>query len=230
MAVAARRRSTRVRGLAQWKLPGESLIVLAPVAPSAMSATSAVTRWIATCSRQSNPKTISDPQDAAVTKLSAVHAIDKLVHRIAWPAAGTVSHDEIVSREWLVTNGLGGYASGTVAGAITRRYHAPLIAALPAPHGRVVMLNHLVGARPPARPLGASGSACTRTDGKFAQTEGTQHLVEFRLEAGLPVWRYRDRKYHDREAPADARTARTPCTSATRCSTATRGCGSGCVR
>ncbi|MGC8495007.1 MAG: glycogen debranching enzyme N-terminal domain-containing protein [Syntrophobacteraceae bacterium] len=32
--------------------------------------------------------------------------------------------------EWLVTNGLGGYASGTVAGAITRRYHGLLIAAL----------------------------------------------------------------------------------------------------
>ena len=89
------------------------------------------------------PEVISDPQDAAITKLSAVQALDKLVHRIAWPAAGTLSYDEIVSREWLVTNGLGGYASGTVAGAITRRYHAPLIAALPAPHGRVVMLNHL---------------------------------------------------------------------------------------
>ena len=48
------------------------------------------------------------------------------------------------SREWLVTNGLGGYASGTVAGVMTRRYHGLLIASLPAPLGRVVMLNHLL--------------------------------------------------------------------------------------
>ena len=36
-------------------------------------------------------------------------------------------------REWLVTNGLGGFASATIAGTITRRYHGFLIAALPAP-------------------------------------------------------------------------------------------------
>ena len=118
-----------------------------------------------------------------------MHAIDKLVHRIAWPAAGTLSYDEIVSREWLVTNGLGGYASGTVAGAITRRYHAPLIAALPSPHGRVVMLNHLSERiRLPDRSVVWLG--VHSDEGKPVQTEGTQHLVEFRLEAGLPVWRY----------------------------------------
>jgi predicted glycogen debranching enzyme len=135
------------------------------------------------------PEVVSDPQDAAVIKRSAIHALDKLVHRIAWPAAGTVSYDEIVSREWLVSNGLGGYASGTVAGAITRRYHAPLIAALPAPHGRVVMLNHVSErVRLPDRSVVWLG--VHSDNGKFAQTEGTQHLVEFRLEAGLPVWRY----------------------------------------
>ena len=47
------------------------------------------------------------------------------------------------AREWLVTNGLGGYASGTVAGVATRRYHGLLIAAMPAPLGRMMMLNHL---------------------------------------------------------------------------------------
>src|ERR671938_1151517 len=46
-------------------------------------------------------------------------------------------------QEWLVTNGLGGYASGTVSGAITRRYHGLLIAALPNPLGRLMMLNGL---------------------------------------------------------------------------------------
>src|SRR6516165_12281026 len=45
--------------------------------------------------------------------------------------------------EWLVTNGLGGYASGTMTGLISRRFHGYLIAALPAPRGRTMMLNHL---------------------------------------------------------------------------------------
>jgi len=46
-------------------------------------------------------------------------------------------------REWLVTNGLGGYASGTVAGLLTRRYHGLLVAALPPPHGRTLLLTKL---------------------------------------------------------------------------------------
>src|SRR5580698_817625 len=47
-------------------------------------------------------------------------------------------------REWIITNGLGGYASGTVCGQPTRRYHGLLIAALPAPLGRTIMLNQLL--------------------------------------------------------------------------------------
>src|SRR5580698_4242969 len=40
------------------------------------------------------------------------------------------------SREWLVTNGIGGFASGTIATGTTRRYHGLLIAALQPPLGR----------------------------------------------------------------------------------------------
>ncbi|MCC7105401.1 MAG: glycogen debranching enzyme family protein [Chloroflexi bacterium] len=46
-------------------------------------------------------------------------------------------------REWLTTNGLGGYASGTVSGANTRRYHGLLIAALRPPDGRTTLLSHV---------------------------------------------------------------------------------------
>src|SRR5215217_6472659 len=52
---------------------------------------------------------------------------------------------QYLSREWLVTNGLGGYASGTISGIITRRYHGLLVAALPAPIGRMVMLSAVEG-------------------------------------------------------------------------------------
>ena len=48
-----------------------------------------------------------------------------------------------MGREWLVTNGLGGYASGTVAGVNTRRYHGLLVASLNPPVQRMVLLAAL---------------------------------------------------------------------------------------
>ena len=48
-----------------------------------------------------------------------------------------------MAREWLVTNGLGGYASGTVAGVNTRRYHGVLVASLNPPVQRMVLLAAL---------------------------------------------------------------------------------------
>jgi predicted glycogen debranching enzyme len=49
--------------------------------------------------------------------------------------------DESTSREWLETNGLGGFASSTIAGINTRRYHALLTAAAKPPVGRMVLLS-----------------------------------------------------------------------------------------
>jgi predicted glycogen debranching enzyme len=92
-------------------------------------------------------------------------------------------------REWLVTNGLGGYASGTVAGLVTRRYHGLLVAALPAPLGRFVMLNHLLErVRLPNRDVSWLGDEL-EVAGRNAVDE-REHLIEFRLELGLPVWLY----------------------------------------
>ncbi|MEZ5404488.1 MAG: amylo-alpha-1,6-glucosidase [Bryobacteraceae bacterium] len=51
--------------------------------------------------------------------------------------------DEAQRREWLETNGLGGFACSTVAGLNTRRYHGLLTAALHPPAGRVVMVSKL---------------------------------------------------------------------------------------
>src|SRR5688500_20279192 len=51
--------------------------------------------------------------------------------------------ESLLTREWLVTNGRGGYASGSVAGVPTRRFHGLLVAALPTPLGRTMMLNNL---------------------------------------------------------------------------------------
>lgn len=110
-----------------------------------------------------------------------------LLRRIVPGAAGWSG--SLVEREWLVTNGLGGYASGSIAGVMTRRYHGLLVAALPAPLGRVLMLSHL------AEEL-QCGDDCHRlnsrehVDGLLDQGSG-QGLAEFRYEQGLPVWEYR---------------------------------------
>src|SRR4051794_40128532 len=51
-----------------------------------------------------------------------------LVRTMPWSRTPTSGPEPLLSREWLVTNGLGGYASGTVSGVCTRRYHGLLIA------------------------------------------------------------------------------------------------------
>ena len=85
--------------------------------------------------------------------------------------------------------GLGGFASGSVAGVPTRRYHGLLISALPTPLGRSVMLNHLsdwMRFKDGERVL-IGGQEHV---GGLLELPGAQYLKEFRLEDGLPVWRY----------------------------------------
>jgi predicted glycogen debranching enzyme len=119
--------------------------------------------------------------------------MDDLVRRIPRPRDReddtTAAGERPPRREWLVTNGLGGYASGTVAGVMTRRYHGMLVASLPAPLGRLVMLNHLLErVRLPGRGVIWLGDE-DEVAGPNA-TDRREHLAEFRLELGLPVWIY----------------------------------------
>jgi predicted glycogen debranching enzyme len=58
-------------------------------------------------------------------------------------ATGCRTLDRALGLEWLEANGLGGFASGTVAGPNTRRYHALLLVARRPPVDRVVLVNHL---------------------------------------------------------------------------------------
>ena len=96
----------------------------------------------------------------------------------------------LLDREWLVTNGLGGYASGTIAGAQSRRYHGHLIAALPGPFGRTLMLGHLLERLrlPDGRVVGLGGRE--RSRGERLERVGDESLESFRLDLGLPVWRF----------------------------------------
>ena len=95
--------------------------------------------------------------------------------------------DPHLDEEWLVTNGLGGYASGTVSGALTRRYHCLLVAALPNPLGRMVVLNALSERiRLPSRRVFYTGPQ----ELSGSPPEDNLAVAEFRLEAGLPIWRF----------------------------------------
>ncbi|WP_414569255.1 amylo-alpha-1,6-glucosidase [Nostoc sp. CCY 9925] len=92
------------------------------------------------------------------------------------------------SREWLVTNGIGGYASGTVAGLLTRRYHGLLVAALQPPLGRTLLLAKLdetvlYGDR------FYSLNSNRWADGSVSP-HGYQHIENFSLEGTVPLWRF----------------------------------------
>src|SRR5688572_9322636 len=120
---------------------------------------------------------------------------DEICRMMVW-SRGTApaSHDDAehgsdpLTREWLVTNGLGGYASGTISGAVTRRFHGLLISALPAPLGRTMMLSDLsarvLTSEDRVYPVG--GQEPWLDDGAAQVID----LADLRLEAGLPVWRY----------------------------------------
>ncbi|MGH9768823.1 MAG: glycogen debranching enzyme N-terminal domain-containing protein, partial [Blastocatellia bacterium] len=113
--------------------------------------------------------------------------MSEMIRRIEWP--GKRETESYLREEWLVTNGLGGYASGTIAGVATRRFHGLLIAALPAPLGRTMMLNQLTERMRlhDGPTIQICGEECKPDDLKLA---GEECLTEFRLEMGLPVWRY----------------------------------------
>ena len=96
---------------------------------------------------------------------------------------------QLLTREWLVTNGLGGYASGTISGVATRRYHGTLIAALAGPLGRVNLLSHVTERLrlPDGTSIDLWGEE-RRTD--QLNLYGADYLIDFTNIDGMPKWRY----------------------------------------
>ncbi len=92
------------------------------------------------------------------------------------------------TREWLVTNGIGGFASGTVSGSMTRRYHGLLVAALQPPLGRTQLVAALDET---VRYAGATYAlAAHRWASGDVDPQGFLYLDSFRLEGTTPVWTY----------------------------------------
>jgi predicted glycogen debranching enzyme len=95
---------------------------------------------------------------------------------------------EAERREWWLANGLGGYAAGTVAGTLTRRYHGLLIAPVNPPLGRVLALAKADatlhdGER--SYPLFAN-----RWSGGAVDPHGFVDIESFHLDGRMPVWRF----------------------------------------
>jgi predicted glycogen debranching enzyme len=112
-----------------------------------------------------------------------------VIRRMPWSRGNSAEAEALLTREWLLTNGLGGYASGTIGGVLTRRYHGLLIAALPAPLGRTVMLSQLCERLwfPDEGVVQIGGEERAEND---LEMPAVDYLTEFRLEYGLPIWRY----------------------------------------
>jgi predicted glycogen debranching enzyme len=95
---------------------------------------------------------------------------------------------DAASREWVVTNGIGGYASGTIAGVLTRRYHGLLVAALNPPLGRTLLvtkLDEIVEYDGRSYPLHAN-----QWSGGEISPSGFQHIENFRLDGTVPTWKF----------------------------------------
>jgi predicted glycogen debranching enzyme len=109
-----------------------------------------------------------------------------LLEPLSFPRSICGDLDAALEREWLETNGLGGFASSTIAGLNTRRYHGLLVAATIPPAGRMVLLSKLEetvvlrGAR-------YELSANRYPDAVYPR--GYQYLKEFRLDP-FPIFTF----------------------------------------
>ncbi len=92
------------------------------------------------------------------------------------------------SREWLVTNGIGGYASGTIAGVLTRRYHGLLVGALKPPVARTLLLTKL------DEIVWYNGRFYDLFTNRWAdgtvEPQGYLNIESFHLEGTTPVWNF----------------------------------------
>lgn len=108
--------------------------------------------------------------------------------RIAFGRAVCGDLAQAERREWLVTNGLGGYASGTIAGSLTRRYHGLLVGALRPPLERTILVAK-IDETARYRSL-AYELATNRWRNDYVAPRGFELIERFYLDGATPVWEY----------------------------------------
>jgi predicted glycogen debranching enzyme len=132
---------------------------------------------------QQNVTTAQQPEASQAIDLASPLISPPLV-RFGREVCGDL--EAALRREWLVTNGLGGFASATVAGVPTRSYHGLLVAALDPPEERTVLVGGMVewatygGLRFPLSTF-EYGSG-------LVDPVGYRHVQSFFLDGTLPVW------------------------------------------
>src|SRR4051794_14491126 len=114
------------------------------------------------------------------------HGSSGMTLQLGPQACGTL--EEAALREWIVTDGVGGYAMGTVGGLRTRRYHGLLAVAVDGPGARMLGLVAL-------DPVLVVGDARFRLAthewvGGTVDPRGHELLVSFELDHGIPRWRW----------------------------------------
>ncbi|WP_025742020.1 amylo-alpha-1,6-glucosidase [Aquimarina pacifica] len=91
-------------------------------------------------------------------------------------------------KEWIITNGIGGYGSGTIAGSMTRGYHGLMVASLHPPIDRKLMLTKL------DEVLTYRNTNYDLTTNRWISgsvaPEGYRNIESFTLEGTIPCWRY----------------------------------------
>ncbi|MGD0462758.1 MAG: amylo-alpha-1,6-glucosidase [Tepidisphaeraceae bacterium] len=97
-----------------------------------------------------------------------------------------MSFDGLIEREWLATNGIGGYACSTLCGLNTRKYHGLLVAAMAPPVRRMVLLSHVEETVWTSR--GEFALSCNEYPGTIFP-RGFQHLRAFNVDP-FPRWAY----------------------------------------
>ncbi|MCB0322287.1 MAG: glycogen debranching enzyme N-terminal domain-containing protein [Bdellovibrionales bacterium] len=101
---------------------------------------------------------------------------------------GFTDFKSAIRREWLVTNGLGGFAYGTLGGTNTRRYHGLLIAALDPPGGRTLLVPG-VGEQVDYGSQVVDLTTHEYQDGTV-HPHGYRYIDSFHLDAHRPVWHF----------------------------------------
>ena len=154
--------------------------------PRESQGTADVQALVAPVSSKQPAKSVRAPRKKAAA--SADRAVAPQSAKIKFGREVCGNLDAAEAREWIVTNGIGGFASGTVAGCETRRYHGLLLAALRPPVGRMQLVT---GLDEIVRYGGAEYSLATHQwAGAVVDPKGFLNIESFRLDGMTPVWTY----------------------------------------
>jgi predicted glycogen debranching enzyme len=154
--------------------------------PDARKSQGAGDEQVVSASSKSPGKSVRAPNKKTASGSARVVASQSAKIKFGREVCGNL--DAAEAREWIVTNGAGGFASGTIALCATRRYHGLLIAALQPPVGRTLLVS---GLDEIVRYAGAEYSLATHQwVGQVVDPKGFLNIESFRLDGMTPVWTY----------------------------------------